>query len=104
MNENLDPTGLNFNSEEQEFDRALRPLTFDDFAGQDTILENLKIFVAASNEREDALDHTLFHGPPGLGKTTLAHVVANEMNVNVRTTAGPAVEMAGDLAAILTNL
>ncbi|MBU78945.1 MAG: Holliday junction branch migration DNA helicase RuvB [Flavobacteriales bacterium] len=104
MNENLDPTGLNFNSEEQEFDRALRPLTFDDFAGQDTILENLKIFVAASNQREDALDHTLFHGPPGLGKTTLAYILANELNANIKMTSGPVLDKPGDLAGLLTNL
>ena len=104
MNENLDPTGLNFSSEEQEFDRALRPLTFDDFAGQDTILENLKIFVAASNEREDALDHTLFHGPPGLGKTTLAYILANELNANIKMTSGPVLDKPGDLAGLLTNL
>ena len=104
MNENLDPTGLKFNSEEQEFDRALRPLTFDDFAGQDTILENLKIFVAASNEREDALDHTLFHGPPGLGKTTLAYILANELNANIKMTSGPVLDKPGDLAGLLTNL
>ena len=104
MNENLDPTGLNFNSDEQEFDRALRPLTFDDFAGQETILENLKIFIAASNEREDALDHTLFHGPPGLGKTTLAYILANELNVNIKMTSGPVLDKPGDLAGLLTNL
>ncbi len=104
MNENLDPTGLNFNSEEQEFDRALRPLTFHDFAGQETILENLKIFVAASNEREDALDHTLFHGPPGLGKTTLAYILANELNANIKMTSGPVLDKPGDLAGLLTNL
>ena len=104
MNENLDPTGLNFNSEEQEFDRALRPLTFDDFAGQEAILENLKIFVAASNERQDALDHTLFHGPPGLGKTTLAYILANELNANIKMTSGPVLDKPGDLAGLLTNL
>ena len=104
MNENLDPTGLNFNSEEQEFDRALRPLTFDDFAGQESILENLKIFVAASNEREDALDHTLFHGPPGLGKTTLAYILANELNASIKMTSGPVLDKPGDLAGLLTNL
>ena len=78
MNESLDPSSDQFTPEEQDFDRALRPLSFDDFAGQESILENLKVFVAASNEREDALDHTLFHGPPGLGKTTLAYILANE--------------------------
>ena len=104
MNENLDPTGLNFNSEEQEFDRALRPLTFNDFAGQEAILENLKIFVAASNERQDALDHTLFHGPPGLGKTTLAYILANELNANIKMTSGPVLDKPGDLAGLLTNL
>ena len=77
MNENLDPTDSNFNSEEIELDKALRPLRFDDFAGQNQILDNLRVFVEACNQRSDALDHTLFHGPPGLGKTTLAHIVAN---------------------------
>ena len=104
MNENLDATGLNFNSEEQEFDRALRPLSFDDFAGQESVLENLKVFVAASNEREDALDHTLFHGPPGLGKTTLAYILANELDVNIKMTSGPVLDKPGDLAGLLTNL
>ena len=81
MNEHLDPTNEHLSPEEQDIDRALRPLSFDDFAGQESILENLKIFVAAANQREEALDHTLFHGPPGLGKTTLAHILANELNV-----------------------
>ena len=79
-------------------------MTFDDFAGQDTILENLKIFVAASNQREDALDHTLFHGPPGLGKTTLAYILANELNANIKMTSGPVLDKPGDLAGLLTNL
>ena len=89
MNDNLDPTGANYNNEELEFDKALRPLSFNDFAGQNHILDNLKIFVEASNQRSDALDHTLFHGPPGLGKTTLAHILANELGVNLKVSSGP---------------
>ena len=104
MNESLDPTNEQFNSEEQDFDRALRPLSFDDFAGQESILKNLRIFVAASNERGDALDHTLFHGPPGLGKTTLAYILANELNAGVKITSGPVIDKPGDLAGLLTNL
>jgi len=104
MNENLNPSSDNFSSEEHEIERALRPLTFDDFAGQDQILENLKIFVEAANMRDDALDHTLFHGPPGLGKTTLAHVLANELDVGIKVTSGPVLDKPGDLAGLLTNL
>tara|TARA_Y100000996_G_scaffold154555_1_gene119043 strand:+ start:432 stop:1451 length:1020 start_codon:yes stop_codon:yes gene_type:complete len=104
MNENLDPTSENYNSEEHDFDRALRPLSFEDFAGQESVLENLKVFVAASNEREDALDHTLFHGPPGLGKTTLAYILANELNAGIKMTSGPVLDKPGDLAGLLTNL
>ena len=104
MNENLDPTVNDFNSEELEIDKALRPLSFDDFAGQDQILDNLKVFVEACNQRSDALDHTLFHGPPGLGKTTLAHIVANELGVNLKVTSGPVLDKPGDLAGLLTNL
>ena len=74
MNENLDPSSINLSTEEKEFENNLRPSSFDDFSGQDQVIENLKIFVQASNQRGDALDHTLFHGPPGLGKTTLAHI------------------------------
>jgi len=85
-------------------DNALRPQKLDDLIGQDQVKENLFILIAAARQREEALDHVLFYGPPGLGKTTLAHVVANEMGVNVKVTAGPAIERAGDLAAILTNL
>jgi len=81
MNENLDASGENFTPEEFDIERALRPLSFDDFAGQQKVLENLQIFVQAANLRGEALDHTLFHGPPGLGKTTLAHILANELNV-----------------------
>jgi Holliday junction DNA helicase RuvB len=104
MNEHLDPTGENFSSEELDIDRALRPLSFDDFAGQDQILENLKIFVEAANQRGEALDHTLFHGPPGLGKTTLAHILANELQVGIKVTSGPVIDKPGDLAGLLTNL
>ncbi|MDT0686291.1 Holliday junction branch migration DNA helicase RuvB [Autumnicola psychrophila] len=104
MNENLDPTGENFSSEEFDVERALRPLSFDDFAGQDQVLENLKIFVQAANLRGEALDHTLFHGPPGLGKTTLAHILANELNVTLKVTSGPVLDKPGDLAGLLTNL
>lgn len=104
MNENLDPTDEQFTPEEQDFDRALRPLQFDDFAGQDAILENLKVFVQAAKQRGEALDHTLFHGPPGLGKTTLAHILANELEVGIKMTSGPVLDKPGDLAGLLTNL
>ncbi len=104
MNENLDPTGNQLSSEDQEIDKALRPLSFDDFAGQETILENLKVFVEAAKQRDEALDHTLFHGPPGLGKTTLAHILANELQVGIKLTSGPVLDKPGDLAGLLTNL
>ena len=104
MNENLDPTGNHLSSEDQEIDKALRPLSFDDFAGQETILENLKVFVEAAKQRDEALDHTLFHGPPGLGKTTLAHILANELQVGIKLTSGPVLDKPGDLAGLLTNL
>jgi len=104
VNENLDPTDNNLSSEDQEIDKALRPLSFDDFAGQETILENLKVFVEAAKQRDEALDHTLFHGPPGLGKTTLAHILANELQVGIKLTSGPVIDKPGDLAGLLTNL
>lgn len=85
-------------------DRTLRPRTLGDYIGQERIKENLKIFVQAASTRGEALDHILFHGPPGLGKTTLAYIIAREMGVQIRTTSGPVVEKPGDLAAILTNL
>ena len=104
MNENLDPSGENFSPEEFDIERALRPLSFDDFAGQDRVLDNLKVFVEAANQRGEALDHTLFHGPPGLGKTTLAHILANELEVGIKVTSGPVLDKPGDLAGLLTNL
>ena len=104
MNEHLDPTNSNYNSEELDIEKRLRPLSFDDFAGQDQVLENLKVFEAAANQRKEALDHTLFHGPPGLGKTTLANILANELQVGIKITSGPVLDKPGDLAGLLTNL
>jgi Holliday junction DNA helicase RuvB len=104
MNENLDPTTNGYNPEELDLEKRLRPLSFDDFAGQDQILENLKVFVEAANQRNEALDHTLFHGPPGLGKTTLANILANELQVGIKITSGPVLDKPGDLAGLLTNL
>lgn len=104
MNEHLDANGEHFSREELDIERALRPLSFDDFTGQEQVLENLQIFVQAANLRSEALDHTLFHGPPGLGKTTLAHILANELGVGIKVTSGPVLDKPGDLAGLLTNL
>jgi Holliday junction DNA helicase RuvB len=104
MNENLDPTTKGYHPDELDLEKRLRPLSFDDFAGQDQILENLKVFVEAANQRNEALDHTLFHGPPGLGKTTLANILANELQVGIKITSGPVLDKPGDLAGLLTNL
>ena len=104
MNDNLDPTSENFTPEELDVEKKLRPLSFEDFTGQDQVLENLQIFVQAANQRDEALDHTLFHGPPGLGKTTLAHILASELEVGIKVTSGPVLDKPGDLAGLLTNL
>jgi Holliday junction DNA helicase RuvB len=91
-------------SEELNQDRALRPKLLGDYVGQDEVCEQMEIFISAASNRREALDHVLIFGPPGLGKTTLAHIIANEMQVNLRQTSGPVLEKAGDLAALLTNL
>ncbi len=104
MNENLNPENAHFSNEEMDVEKKLRPLSFDDFTGQEQALENLKIFVEAANRRGEALDHTLFHGPPGLGKTTLANILANELNVGIKVTSGPVLDKPGDLAGLLTGL
>ncbi len=88
----------------EDLDNLLRPQSLSNFTGQKKLIANLEILIEAAKQREEPLDHVLFHGPPGLGKTTLSHIIANEMGVNIRITAGPAIERAGDLAAILTNL
>jgi len=89
---------------ENEYETSLRPTTWDDYIGQEKIKRNLKVFIEASRKREECLDHALFFGPPGLGKTTLAYIISNEMNANIKMTAAPMIEKSGDLAAILTNL
>ncbi|MBI5969705.1 MAG: Holliday junction branch migration DNA helicase RuvB [Deltaproteobacteria bacterium] len=90
--------------EDEGFEASLRPKTIDDFVGQDGLKENLKVFVQAAKARGEALDHVLFYGPPGLGKTSMAYIIANELGSQIKTTSGPVVEKAGDLAALLTNL
>src|ERR1700755_436136 len=104
MNEHLDPDREKLSSAEYDIEKVLRPQAFEDFTGQHKILENLRIFVQAARQRGEALDHVLLHGPPGLGKTTLSYIVANELGVNIKVTSGPVIEKPGDLAGLLTNL
>jgi len=104
MNENLDASSENLTPVERDIEKVLRPQAFDDFTGQDKIMENLKIFVKAAKLRGESLDHVLLHGPPGLGKTTLSHIIANEMNTGIKVTSGPVLDKPGDLAGLLTNL
>ncbi|MEC7863766.1 MAG: Holliday junction branch migration DNA helicase RuvB [Bacteroidota bacterium] len=103
MNENHEIEEGDAN-EEFEIEQVLRPKLFADFEGQDKIVDNLKVFIEAAKQREDALDHVLLHGPPGLGKTTLANIIVNELGVNIKTTSGPVLDKPGDLAGLLTNL
>lgn len=104
MNEHLNADPENLSAPEKEIEKVLRPQQFEDFTGQQKILENLKIFVEAAKQRGESLDHVLLHGPPGLGKTTLSHIIANEMGVGIKITSGPVLDKAGDLAGLLTNL
>jgi holliday junction DNA helicase RuvB len=104
MNSNLNPDDENLSPTDKEVERALRPVAFDDFSGQDSVVDNLRIFVAAAKQRNEALDHVLLHGPPGLGKTTLAHIITNDLGVNLKVSSGPVLDKPGDLAGLLTNL
>lgn len=104
MNENLDAGAERLTSTDKEIERALRPVAFDDFSGQSSVVDNLRVFVAAAKLRSESLDHVLLHGPPGLGKTTLAHIISNDLGVNLKVTSGPVLDKPGDLAGLLTTL
>ena len=104
MNEDFDTHRNPLNEEERQFERALRPVALNEFSGQPKIVENLGIFIEAAKQRGEALDHVLLHGPPGLGKTTLSHIVAHELGASLKLTSGPVIEKPGDLAGLLTNL
>ena len=100
MNEGIEDNDF----ESEDFEQVLRPKGFDDFKGQEQIVDNLKVFIQAAKDRADALDHVLLHGPPGLGKTTLSYIIANELGVGIKTTSGPVLDKPADLAGLLTNL
>src|SRR5687767_13365012 len=100
----IDPEESNQSPQEKQLEKALRPKVLTEFAGQDDIVDNLFVFIQAARQRKEALDHVLLHGPPGLGKTTLSHIIASELGANLRMTSGPVVEKPGDLAGLLTNL
>ncbi len=104
MNPNLEADAENLSPVDKEIERVLRPKEFSDFTGQEAVVENLKIFVQAAKQRSESLDHVLLHGPPGLGKTTIANIIASELGVNIKITSGPVLDKPGDLAGLLTNL
>ena len=104
MNNNLNPSSDNLSASDKKYEVALRPQDFSSFAGQEAIIANLKVFCAAAKQRGEPLDHVLLHGPPGLGKTTLSAIIANELGVNMKATSGPVLDKPGNLAGLLTNL
>ncbi|MFW6019245.1 MAG: Holliday junction branch migration DNA helicase RuvB [Bacteroidales bacterium] len=104
MNKNLDASGNHMNTQDKEFEKSLRPHSFAHFHGQESVVENLQVFTQAALQRDEALDHVLLHGPPGLGKTTLSHIISAQMDVNLKITSGPVLDKPGDLAGLLTSL
>lgn len=104
MNEHLDPSADKLSDKEKEFENSIRPSNFQYFFGQDSVVDNLKVFVQAAKNRGEALDHVLLHGPPGLGKTTLSHIISNELGTGIKVSSGPVLDKPGDLAGLLTNL